>query len=237
MADRRGPSYGTPNMAMLGRWLQLDPAADGPFWAINLMRYRQVADYGTSGRQVPERPPRSGREADDAYSPLASLHAIGAHVVFHADVVGQPLGEPGWHRIGVVRYPSRAAFLAMQRRDDFQRQHVHKEAGMEFTIVMAAHPARPHRTRPTEGRLVMRVERGEPGAWAAMTGVHVMAEFAVEGVIVGDERTFHRVLFARADDDAVAALDTSGDGPDEVHAVVLEPGVDRLMDSIAGATD
>ena len=49
-------------------------------------------------------------------------------------------GTP-WDRVGIVRYPSRRAFLAMQQRDDFKQKHVHKDAGMEFTIVMSTLPA------------------------------------------------------------------------------------------------
>ena len=36
--------YGQVNTAMLKSWLRLDPADDGPFWAVNLMKYRTVAD-------------------------------------------------------------------------------------------------------------------------------------------------------------------------------------------------
>ena len=135
MAEKSPYRYGTPNFEMLGRWMELSEEDDGPFWALNLMKYRERADYGDgSGAAV------SGREADDKYTPLGPLAAIGAVPVFHGDVVEQSSGEPGWDRIGIVRYPTRASFFEMQRRDDFKAQHVHKEAGMEFTIVMACLP-------------------------------------------------------------------------------------------------
>ena len=123
--------YGRINKEMVGRWLQLAPGADGPFWALNLMKYRDVADYGdaTAGKV-------SGREADDTYAPVESLTAIGALVAFVADVESIPVGDgTRWDRIAIVRYPSRRAFFEMQQRDDFQKKHVHKDAGMEFTIV------------------------------------------------------------------------------------------------------
>ena len=52
---------------------------------------------------------------DDAYAPFGPLEAIGALPAFAADVVAQPVGEPGFHRIGIVRYPSRAKFFEMQQ--------------------------------------------------------------------------------------------------------------------------
>lgn len=241
MADRRGPSYGTPNWEMLGRWLKLDAADDGPFWALNLMRYREVADYGDGSDGAgaatdASEPAVSGKEADDAYAPLGPLAAVGAMVAFHGDVVDQPLGEPGWHRVGIVRYPSRAAFLAMQQRDDFKQQHVHKEAGMEFTIVMATHPQHHSEPSPVDGALVLLVERAaEPSPWRHHPGVQPVATFTVEGVIVGDERTFDRALFARATREAVVALTDAGptgDTGDEVQALVLAPDIDRLVSSI-----
>ena len=53
--------------------------------------------------------------------------AIGAEIVFAADVDEQLLGDaPVWDRVGVVQYPTRRSFIDMQSRDDFQAKHVHK---------------------------------------------------------------------------------------------------------------
>ena len=109
---------------------------DGPVWMVNLMKYRDVADYGDSGG-----PAISGREADDTYTPRESLAAIGAEIVFAADVDRQLLGDsPKWDRVGVVKYPTRRSFVEMQSRPDFVEKHVHKDAGMEQTIVMGCLP-------------------------------------------------------------------------------------------------
>ena len=129
------PAYGQVNVEMVNRWLQLPAEEDGPFWALNLMKYREVAAYADGNPSAV-----SGKAADDAYSPLGPLKAIGAMVAFHGDVLDQRAGDPQWDRIGIVRYPTRAAFFAMQQRDDFKDKHEHKEAGMEFTIVMSCLP-------------------------------------------------------------------------------------------------
>jgi hypothetical protein len=231
MAARTGPGYGTPNWEMLGRWLELPAEQDGPFWALNLMRYKEVADYGADGPTGV-----SGRAADDAYAPLGPLAAVGAMVALHADVARQPLGDPTWDRVGIVRYPSRSAFLAMQQRDDFKQQHVHKEAGMGATIVLACHPDAEVVDHAT-GPLVLTVERGgDDEAPPALPGVTTVAELAVEGVIVGDQRTWTRAFFDRvANDAALAAVLAAAAETEEAFVLVLEPGIDRLVESIRSA--
>lgn len=112
------------------------PDDDGPVWMVNLMRYKDRAAYA-DGREST----LSGREADDAYTPLGPLAAVGAEIVFAADVEDQFLGdEPRWDRIAVVKYPTRVSFIEMQQRADFQKAHEHKEAGMAETIVIGSLP-------------------------------------------------------------------------------------------------
>lgn len=231
MADRPQPAYGTPNWEMIGRWLHLDPADDGPFWALNLMKYRPVARYADGATTV------SGREADDAYAPLGPLAAIGAVVAFHGDVLDQHLGEPGWDRIAIVRYPSRAAFFAMQQRDDFKAQHVHKEAGMEFTIIMACLPTGHDADVAVDGSLVLIVERGADESGARVAGATEVTSFAVEGVIVGDGRSFDRARFVRAaNQEVVARLVEAASSSDEAHVLVVDPAIDRLVQTIRTAS-
>lgn len=103
---------------------------------LNLMRYHEVAEYA-DGRDVAI----SGREADDIYSPVEVLAAIGASPVFFADVDTQLLGDtPKWDRVAVVKYPTRRSFVEMQAREDFKEKHEHKEAGMAETIVAGCLP-------------------------------------------------------------------------------------------------
>lgn len=193
---------------------------DAPIYMINLMKYREVADYG-DGRETQ----RSGRDADDEYAPLESLAAIGAEVVFVADVDTQLLGaEPTWDRIGVVKYPSRRAFIEMQSRPDFQAKHVHKDAGMEQTIVMGGLPLPvpefptdvprwsdvPHPPTAADGPVVvlhvLRFHEGKletdmttyqqhAGDVAIPNGVRIAGWFGIEGTIVGDGRSWDQARF------------------------------------------
>lgn len=130
------PRYGTIDRDYGLRLATTEPGDDGPIWMVNLMKYRAVAEY-TDGRTSTI----SGREADDAYAPVDVLADIGAQVEFFGDVDQQLLGDDVvWDRIGVVRYPTRRAFIDMQSRNDFRDRHAHKEAGMERTIVIGCTP-------------------------------------------------------------------------------------------------
>jgi hypothetical protein len=213
--------YGRVNTGMIKSWMQLRAEEDGPFWAVNLMKYRETADYA-DGRESKV----SGREADDAYTPRESLRAIGAQIVFTADVETQLLGKPPvWDRIGIVKYPSRRAFIEMQSRPDFTAKHVHKDAGMEQTIVMACQPL-PSPTLPEDAPewadvphpptaddpsvVVMHVLKyvdvatsvgemasysDQAGRIAVPHGVRIDGWFSVEGTIVGDGRAWDQARF------------------------------------------
>lgn len=135
MSPRR-PSYGTPDLEYAQRLAATAPDDDGPILMVNLMKYRDRAVYsdGTDGGAT-------GKEADDRYAPTDVLADIGARVSLFADVDTQLLGDqPRWDRVGCVLYPTRRSFIEMQSRRDFQERHVHKEAGMEATIVMGCLP-------------------------------------------------------------------------------------------------
>lgn len=128
--------YGTPNVEYAMKMATMSPDDDGPVWMVNLMKYRDVADYA-DGRESNI----SGQEADDLYSPIDSLAAVGAAPVFFGDVDQQLLGDDTvWDRIGVVKYPTRKSFVDMQSLPSFQESHHHKDAGMASTIVMGCEP-------------------------------------------------------------------------------------------------
>ncbi len=130
------PSYGQIDQDYGRKLATTAPDDDGPVWMVNLMRYNKQATY-VDGRETT----LSGREADEKYTPVGPLAAVGAEIVFVADVEDQFLGdEPKWDRLAVVRYRTRASFIAMQQRKDFQQAHVHKEAGMAATIVIGTQP-------------------------------------------------------------------------------------------------
>ena len=217
--------YGRINTEMIGRWLRLAPEDDGPFGALNLMKYRDVADYGDGQTSA-----RSGRDADDEYTPLGPLAAVGASVAFAAEVERIVAGDGvTWDRIGIVRYPSRRKFFEMQQREDFKSKHVHKDAGMEFTIVMSCLSVLPFEGAAGRHPYVeLRVGAGAAAPASADAGV-----FEVEGVIVGDERTWGRASFRWLDSDGGAAAAAHDDASS--YVMLLRPTVDRLTRSVREA--
>ena len=229
MANQLEYPFGTINVGTAGRWLHLAPEDDGRVWMLNLMKYKEVADYGDAAG-----PAISGREADDIYAPTDVLADLGATVPLFGDVTRQVGDDVAWDRIAIACYPSRASFFAMQDREDFQKQYVHKEAGMETTIVMGCVPvsaAEPDAA--CSEPLVMRVRRFAEGQAPGPDpdGVTPVARFDVDGVILGDRRTWDDVRFDRMDNVALAALARSEGVVDQVM-VVIDPLIEDLIASI-----
>ena len=130
------PKYGKIDFKYAERLATTPANEDGPVWMVNLMKYHDIAQYENGSDLV-----ISGQDADDLYSPRDSLKAIGAEIVYFGVVENKLLGDRrDWDRIAVVKYPTRKSFIEMQARNDFQKAHVHKEAGMKETIVMGCLP-------------------------------------------------------------------------------------------------
>lgn len=125
--------FGTLNEEQVRRMWETPPEEDGPFWMVNLIKYREFADYA-DGRETD----LTGREADAIYAPIEFLDAIGAEVVFVAEVEDNLISLDGqeWEQIGIVRYPSRAKFFEMTLNEEFQARAIHKDAGVERTQVI-----------------------------------------------------------------------------------------------------
>ena len=230
MAERLEHPYGTINVELVGSWLHMKPEDDGCFWALNLMKYVEVANYEDGREGV------SGKAADDAYSPVGPLAAVGAAVAYLGDVKEQPKGTPMWDRVGIVRYPTRAAFFAMQERKDFQEAHVHKKAGMDFTIILSCLPNTYDTSASTDGDLVLLIDKGPDDAFAAVEGATQVALFDVEGVIIGDDRRYDRARFVRVNDDKVlASLISASENAEDAQILVLRSFIDNLVDTVVTA--
>ncbi len=232
------PSYGTMNTAYVASWLQRE--TDGPMWALNLMKYKEVADYGEAGD--PEGGPISGLEADDIYSPVDELAAVGARLVLLAPVVHQLRGDATvWDRIGIVRYPRRRALIELDQMKEFQETHVHKAAGMDFTIVMATFPpeggfdADPALSAeaPDKRLLLQVVADASAPDLADEIDAERIGVFDVEGVIIGDERRFAE---ARVDMISAETAEALGARPriddDSAYVLVIDPQTDQLAESV-----
>lgn len=202
------------------------PENDGPIYMVNFMKYREVAGYeGIEGGESAAKPGISGAEADNLYNPTDVLAKIGAQVVFWGDVVAQ--GTDGeWDRMGIVKYASRVSFMEMQNRKDFKEKHVHKEAGMLYTIVMGTLPHVDNgaisRANYCTFELTAVPQDGQPS--------DQRARMSVEGTIVGDGRLWNDLTMTWSDE--VPAVTTREQGADTM-TVVAKISIDRMGKSFA----
>lgn len=224
--------YGTRNIEYVGGWRALEN--DGPMWALNLMRYRPRAIYA-DGRETT----LTGMEADDLYAPHEALAKIGGRSVLRARVAHQVVGDGGrWDRVAVAYYPTRCSQLDMQQLDSFKRQHPHKVAGMEFTIVVASmpDPAVPPNTEAPADRSHMLLQvvsdRAAPDLAQGLEATRI-AVFDVENVIIGDERRYAQARWdwiSEATAEALAARPRRDDPTD--YVLVLAPERSAFLQSL-----
>jgi hypothetical protein len=219
-------NYGTLNSEYVGRWFTEDDAR--PMWALNLMAYRSLADYGDDRAEHV-----SGWQADDAYAPIKPLEAVGARPVFLAPVIRQLIGDGvRWDRVAVVRYPRCTAMAEMEQLPEFQALHVHKNAGMQATIVAATFP-RYDGTPPAsvpDGQVLLEVvaDRSMP-EFGAEVGADLIGRFDVEGVVIGDGRSWQEarwhIVTPGLSRRLVQRASTYRDG---CYTVLLEPLINVL---------
>jgi hypothetical protein len=109
----------------------------------------------------------------------------------------------------------------MQNRRDFKEKHVHKEAGMLYTIVMGTTPAQTHVPIERANYVVFELTAApQSGAPDART-----ARLAVEGTIMGDGRRWHDLTMRWTDDvPEIPARDKGGDS----IMVVAKISIDRM---------
>lgn len=118
---------------------QLQPLAvaadDGPICMLNLLRFRPRAEYA-DGRAEDI----SGRAAYLRYAAAmrAIVEAAGGRFLFMGRVAAVVIGqvEDAWDDVGIVEYPSRAAFHRIATSPEVQAIGVHREAGLAGQLLI-----------------------------------------------------------------------------------------------------
>jgi hypothetical protein len=209
-------------------------------WALNLMKYRALAEYA-DGRETT----LTGQEADDAYHPVGPLAEIGAGVVLAAPVVHQLVGDgTTWDRVAIAQYPYRTALIEMNMREDFKELHVHKDAGMEFTIVMGTFPIDgepvPEQVSGADSNLLLLLQvvadASVPDMAADIESTRI-GRFWVEDAFLGDGRKFAEArynLISRATADALIARGSTYD--ESNYVVIADPMIDNVAKSLTDPT-
>jgi uncharacterized protein (DUF1330 family) len=120
-----------PTAAQLERFIADDPG--GSPVMLNLLRYREVADYSESPELAPDGPV-SGRDAYTAYTEgvLPILAGLGGGIEMFGGCHGTLIGPDGeeWDDIVLVRYPSTATFVQMVTSPEYQAIQGHRSAAL-----------------------------------------------------------------------------------------------------------
>lgn len=108
-----------------------------PIIAMNLLKYRAEAQYPADWTG----PRGTGREAYGRYGIVAvqTFTRLGARIVAAGPVEGVFIGEAGdegWDDFVAVHYPSRRTFEAMVADPIYAASHVHRQAGLEKSVVL-----------------------------------------------------------------------------------------------------
>ena len=106
-----------------------EPGADGPIYMINLLKFKDRAEY-EDGRATE----LSGQQAYGIYAEAVQglLERVGGTAGFHADVQRLMLGEVEdlWDSVAIAQYPSRAAMMEMIQLPEYAEIAVHRSAGL-----------------------------------------------------------------------------------------------------------
>lgn len=104
-------------------------AEDGPFVMINLLKFKERAEYADGSE-----PELSGREAYRRYGVAVQgcLASVGGRSLYAGDVTELMLGEIDelWDMVALAEYPSRAAMMTMVSSPAYQAIEKHRVAGL-----------------------------------------------------------------------------------------------------------
>lgn len=103
----------------------------GPIIMLNLLRFRDVADYSETPELAPDEP-ISGAEAYRRYAAhtLPFLAEVGAELLFRGPAHPQIIGPEQWDEVLVVKHQSVEAFLGFAQNKGYLAGAGHRTAGL-----------------------------------------------------------------------------------------------------------
>lgn len=110
--------------------------ADQPIVMLNLLKFREQADYKEQGLEC------TGREAYKKYSEFAikRIQEIGGSLLWMGDAKSSVIAPPDedWDEILLVRYPNAEAFIKMVAHPEYQQFASHRTAALENSRLIAS---------------------------------------------------------------------------------------------------
>jgi len=117
-------------------------AHDGPIVMINLLKFRDKAEYLADAPEHGDG--ASGAEAYARYgAALAAFTGepqIGLKVLYAGPVARFFIGEGDWDQVAVVFYPSRQHFVTMTQDPRYHAAHRHRDAGLDHQDLIETRP-------------------------------------------------------------------------------------------------
>tara|TARA_R110000868_G_scaffold20217_6_gene85847 strand:+ start:19343 stop:19759 length:417 start_codon:yes stop_codon:yes gene_type:complete len=108
-----------------------------PIAMVNLLKFRAQAKY-EDGRDAGD---LTGAAAYGLYGQvaMAKIAEVGGRMFWAAPSAQTFIGtsDDEWDVVAIVRYPNRAAFLRMIAMEDYMAASVHREAGLERTVLIS----------------------------------------------------------------------------------------------------
>ena len=115
-------------------------ANQGPVLMLNLLRYREQANYDAGCGELP----CSGREAYERYGAkvLELVDRVGGKPCLSASALATVIAPESeqWDDMIIVRYPNVAAFKAMIFSEDYQAISFHRDAGLADSRLVITEP-------------------------------------------------------------------------------------------------
>ncbi len=112
----------------------------GPLVMINLLRYREQADYGDGSSEEP----CTGREAYMRYGAVAgqTVTRFGGEVVAGGPALASVIApaDEVWDDFVLVRYPTRQAFIEMMSDAEYLKCVHHRSAALADSRLIATRP-------------------------------------------------------------------------------------------------
>ncbi|MFK7731500.1 MAG: DUF1330 domain-containing protein [Pseudomonadales bacterium] len=116
-----------PRDEQMAALIENDPG--GPVNMLNLLKFKEFAEYEDgSDSTLP------GKDAYMRYGAKVAelVTKLGGEFLFFSDtntlLIGD--GDLQWDMVGIVKYPSVAAFIEMTSSSEYQEIHFHRDAGL-----------------------------------------------------------------------------------------------------------
>lgn len=111
----------------------------GPVVMLNLLQFREIADYSDAPELAPPTP-ISGAEAFDRYvsHTLPFLTASGGEILFMGDGAGFLIGpeDERWDRVMLIKQASVEAFMAFETNEPYCAGLGHRTAALETSRLL-----------------------------------------------------------------------------------------------------